>query len=171
MRRRLLLLSPLALAGCATLSSLSGTASPEVSLVNIRPVQMGLLEQALELDLRFVNPNDGAIEVDGLRYDLAVDGGRLGSGVSDAKFTLPRLGEAMVPVRLYVQTTDLINRIGALGSRERLTYRLTGQLFTASGLAGRLPFSRDGTVDFPRADAAAIVVTSMPAISTPACPR
>lgn len=149
MRRRLLLLAPLAVAGCA-LPNLSGTASPEVSLVNIIPVQLGLLEQALQLDLRFVNPNETAIEVDGLRYDLAVDGGRLGSGVSDARFTLPRLGEAVVPVRLYVQTTDLINRIGALGNRQRLTYQLTGQLFTASGFAGRLPFSRDGTVDFPQ---------------------
>jgi LEA14-like dessication related protein len=144
------MLSPLALAGC-TWPGLPGSASPEVSLVNIRPVQMGLLEQALELDLRFVNPNEQPVEVDGLRYELAVDGGRLGSGVSDARFTLPRLGEAMVPVRLYVQTTDLINRLAGLGSRERVSYRLTGQLFTASTLTGRLSFARDGTVDFPQA--------------------
>ena len=146
LRRRLLLLSPLALAACA-LPNLSGTASPEVSLVNIRPVQLGLLEQALELDLRFVNPNDSAVEVNGLRYELTLDGGRLGTGVSDARFSLPRLGEAVVPVRLYVQTTDLINRIGGLAGRQSLDYRLTGQLFTGSGFAGRLPFSRDGTVD------------------------
>ncbi len=148
MHRRLALLSVLALAGCA-LPNLSGKAQPEVSLVNIRPVQLGLLEQALELDLRFVNPNETAIEVDGLRYELSLDGGRLGSGVSDAKFTLPRLGEAMVPVRLYVQTTDLINRVGGLGGRQRLTYRLEGQLFTSAAFGGRLPFSRDGTVDLP----------------------
>ena len=147
MRRRLLLLTPLALAGCA-LPNLSGYASPEVSLVNITPAELGLLEQALQLDLRFVNPNQDAIQVDGLRYDLAVDGGRLGSGVSDAKFTLPRLGETRVPVRLYVQTADLLSRIGTLGSRQSLTYQLSGQLFTGSGVSGRLPFSREGTVDF-----------------------
>jgi len=146
LRRRLLLLSPLALAAC-TLPNLTGMSSPEVSLVNIRPVQLGLLEQALELDLRFVNPNDSAVEVNGLRYELTLDGGRLGTGVSDARFSLPRLGEAVVPVRLYVQTTDLINRVGGLSGRQSLSYRLTGQLFTGSGLSGRLPFSRDGTVD------------------------
>lgn len=145
-RRGLLLLAPVALAGC-TLPNLSGLDAPEVSLVNIRPVQLGLLEQALELDLRFVNPNETAIDVDGLRYELTLDGGRLGSGVSDARFSLPRLGEAVVPVRLYVQTTDLINRIGGLGGRQRLDYRLTGQLFTGTGFGGRVPFSRDGTVD------------------------
>ena len=144
--RRGFLLAPIVLAGC-TLPNLTGLDSPEVSLVNIRPVQLGLLEQALELDLRFVNPNETAIDVDGLRYELTLDGGRLGTGVSDARFSLPRLGEAVVPVRLYVQTTDLINRIGGLGGRRSLAYSLTGQLFTGAGLGGRLPFGRDGTVD------------------------
>lgn len=145
-RRSLVALMPLvpALAACAGLWP--GAAPVEASLVNLRPVELGLLEQAFELQLRLVNPGTEALAVEGLRCRLSVDGAALGRGVSDQQFTLPRLGETIVPVRLYVQTTDLIGRLAGLGGRQRIAYRLTGELLVA-GRPGGVPFSRDGQLD------------------------
>jgi hypothetical protein len=145
-RRHVLLLAAL-LPGCALPGRQEIDLPPEVSIIGLRPVQLGLLEQALELELRFVNPNPAPIEVEGLRYELTLGEGRLGRGASDAHFTVPRLGEAVVPVRLYVQTTDLIGRAGALGVRPDLAYRLAGELFTESGT---LAFDREGVVELPQ---------------------
>lgn len=146
-RRSLTALLPLVagLTGCALLRQ--GGEPVEASLVGLRPVQLGLLEQAFELQLRLINPNAEALVVDGLRCHLAIDGAAFGRGVSDQRFTLPRLGEAVVPVRFYVQTTDLVGRLAGLGrTRQRITYRLTGELLVV-GRLGAVPFARDGELD------------------------
>lgn len=119
----------------------------EASLVGLQPVEVGLLEQVLEARLRLVNPNRGELAVDGLRVRLFLNGAALGRGVSGAPFVLPGLGEVVVPVRIGVQTADLVGRLAALGRSEgRFAYRLDGHLLVGGAL-GTVPFRRDGEID------------------------
>ena len=120
-----------------------------VQLADLRFAEAGLLEQSIGLDLRFTNPNPEPIRAEGLRFVMEVDGRRFGTGVSDAVFEIPRLGEAVVPVTIRVQTGELINRLMALRAGE-LDYRITGDLFEATGLASRpLAFSGDSSIVLP----------------------
>ena len=120
-----------------------------VQLADLRFAEAGLLEQSIGLDLRFTNPNPEPIRAEGLRFVMEVDGRRFGTGVSDAAFEIPRLGEAVVPVTIRVQTGELINRLLALRAGE-LDYRITGDLFQSTGLAARpIAFSGDSSIVIP----------------------
>jgi LEA14-like dessication related protein len=120
-----------------------------VQLADLRFAEAGLLEQSIGLDLRFTNPNPEPIQAEGLRFVMAVDGRPFGTGVSDAAFEIPRLGEAVVPVIIRVQTGELINRLLALRTGE-IDYRIEGDLFQSSGLVSRtLSFSGDSAIVIP----------------------
>lgn len=152
--RRRGLLALLGLAGCS-LPDAGGLQPPTVNIVNIRPVEAGLLEQTLDLDLRIVNPNPEPLAVNGMRYTVELDGGRLGAGTNGELFEVPRFGSTVVPVRLYVATSDLISRFGAMavrgagGSGGAISYRISGAMFSGTGLGSSLPFDGGGTVDVP----------------------
>ncbi len=125
-----------------------------VQLADLRFAEAGLLEQSIGLDLRFTNPNPEPIHAEGLRFVMEVDGRPFGTGVSDAAFEIPRLGEAVVPVVIRVQTGELINRLLALRTGA-LDYRIEGDLFQSSGLASRtLAFSGDSAIVIPDLPAA-----------------
>jgi len=121
----------------------------EVQLADLRFAEAGLLEQSIGLDLRFTNPNPQPIRAEGLRFVMEIGGRRFGTGVSDAAFEIPRLGEAVVPVVIRVQTGELINRLLAMEAGE-LDYRITGDLFQATGLARRaVAFSGASAIVIP----------------------
>ncbi len=150
MRQLYLAMVTLALAACSG----TGTATYPLSvqLADFRFAQPGLLEQSIGLDLRFTNPNPEPIQASGLRFAMELDGSPFGTGVSDTPFELPRLGEAVVPVTIRVQTAELINRIvGFDGSA--IDYRITGDLFQAAGLGGigggTLAFGGDSSIAIP----------------------
>ena len=140
----------------ATASVMSACTTPgpadyplAVQLADLSFAEAGLLEQSIGLDLRFTNPNPEPIRAEGLRFVMEVDGRRFGTGVSDAVFEIPRLGEAVVPITIRVQTGELINRLMALRTGE-IDYRITGDLFQSTGIASRpLAFSGDSTIVIP----------------------
>ena len=145
-RRTVLALLPLTAAGACGWPR-PATEPIEASLVGLQPLEVGLLEQVFEARLRLVNPNPSELAVDGLRVRLSLDGAALGGGVSGERFVLPSLGEVVVPVRLGVQTVDLVGRLAALGRGEgRVVYRLDGDLLVGGAL-GTVPFRRDGEFD------------------------
>jgi LEA14-like dessication related protein len=145
MRRWALML--LLLAGCAGVGTPSQPVS--VQIADLRFAEPGLLEQSIGLDLRFTNPNPEPIRAQGLRFVMELEGSRFGTGVSDAAFEVPRLGEAVVPVTVRVQTGDLINRLLAFESGN-LDYRIVGDLFQSTGLTSRsIPFAADSAIVIP----------------------
>lgn len=135
----------LALAACATISQ-----RPEVSLSGLDIQEIGLLEQRFGLRLRVLNPNDADISIDGLSYELEVNGQAFAKGVSNRAVTVPRMGEAVVEVSAISNLGGLLRQLNELhkGGREAVTYRLTGRL-NAGGL-GSVPFEHQGEVALPR---------------------
>lgn len=150
--RRVWAMLALMLAGCST----AGTAPTyplSVQLADIRFAEAGLLEQSIGLDLRFTNPNPEPISADGLRFALDLQGESFGTGVSDDAFSIPRLGEVVVPVTIRVQTGELIERLLAFDGGN-LDYRIEGDLFQARGLAvgpGRnIAFASESSIAVPK---------------------
>jgi LEA14-like dessication related protein len=145
---RSLWLGLMLLAGCA--SAFSDVEPPEVSLAGLALEQPGLFEQRLRLDVRLRNPNDFALDVERLLFDLEVNDQPLGKGWTTAGFDVPAFGEAVVPVSIVVPTSGLIERMVELGTTQRLDYRLKGEATLSNAVFGKVPFEQDGNFALPK---------------------
>lgn len=126
----------LLLAGCASL----GLREPvKVSVVGLEPLPSEGLEARFALRLRIQNPNETALDYDGIAVELELADIDFGSGVSDQRGSIPRYGEALVTVPVSVPLLAIVRQVFGLASgqpRNRVSYHLSGRLGGA-GLTGR----------------------------------
>ncbi len=135
------LLAVLALAACAQIGEMR---SPQVHVVDIRLLQSGLLEQRFRVELRIGNPNDFDLPLDGLTFELDLNGRRFAEGFTDQAVTVPRLGEARVSLAASTTLFDMMAQALILGERSELSYRIAGVVYLR-GLARRqVPYQRGG---------------------------
>ena len=146
MRRRLGLLTLAPLAACA---ALTGREPVTVDVVGVEPLPSQGMEGRFAVKLRVQNPNETPVEFDGVSVTLDVRGGRLASGVSDVRGTVPRFGETVITVPVTVPVTAMVRQaMGfATGDRTRLDYELRGRL-AGPGLGG-VRFSSTGELTLP----------------------
>ncbi len=141
------ILLSLGLAGCAHLMQLE---APDVQLTRLEILEPtpGALEQRFAVGLRLINPNNRAIKLNGLDFELEVNGQRLARGVSDRPFELPRLGDAETSVIVTTSLYDVLRQAVLLGDRRTtaLDYRLRGRLHLGVGLLRSLPFDHRGSL-------------------------
>lgn len=132
-------------AACATVIS----KPPAVTLAGVDLESIGLFEQRYVLQLRVRNPNDADIPVEGLVFDVELNGMHFASGVSNSAVTVPRLGEALLEVKATSNLAAFMRQLRELqkGGRAGLDYRIKGNL-RVSGY-GALPFDQAGEVAFP----------------------
>jgi len=129
------------LTGCAALDK---TAPPQITLSDIRMLEGGLFEQRFQVDLRIRNPNDFDLPIDGLTFALELNGSDFADGVSDQRVTVPRLGEAVVPVTASTTLLQMVQQAMRLGERADLDYRLSGDIFLAGLTRRTVPYERSG---------------------------
>jgi LEA14-like dessication related protein len=143
----LFLMTVLALSGCA---SLPGREPVKVNLVGIEPLSGQGMELRMAVKLRVQNPNDSAIDYDGVFLDVDVQGSGFASGVSDEKGTIPRFGEAVITVPVSVSAGAVLRQ--ALGfakgsAPSKVSYSMRGKI--GSSLLGAVRFESSGQVDLP----------------------
>ncbi len=131
---------------------------PSVHVVNVTPLESTGFEQRLRVDLRVLNPNDFALEYDGLRFDLELNGQPFVRGLSDDEGTVPRLGDAVISVTATTTLFDLLRQIGSLAERSQggavvpeVSYRISGRLFLTGPGWRSVDFERTGTLGAPAA--------------------
>lgn len=140
-----ILLLVLSLAGCAGF----GQRDPlNVQVAGIEPLPGEGLELRMAVKLRIQNPNDNALDYNGVALDLKVNGRRLASGVSNARGSVPRFGETVLSVPVTISAFSAARQ--ALGLAEHIAmdevpYVLRGKL--AGGLFGTQRFIEKGTLD------------------------
>lgn len=140
-----LLLASVMLAGCSAMTM----KSPEVSLSDVRIEEFGLLEQRLGLKLRVMNPNDADLPIDGVSFEVDVNGQSLAKGVSNKPVTVPRFGEAQLDVSAVATLGSLLRQLGKLAKdgRDAVEYRVHGRLY-GGGLNG-VPFDTTRELKLP----------------------
>lgn len=147
--RRTAILSALALAlaGCA---SLVRPDPPEVRLAGIAIERIGLLEQEYRLALRFSNPNDFALDIERLRFDLALNERDFASGASTEAFAIPALGSHVADVTVRSDLAAVMDLLGPWlsGRGDSLAYRLSGTA-ALGRWPGTVPFERTGRLASP----------------------
>ena len=144
--RAFTLLVALTLSACA---SLMPGDPPRVDVVGVMPLQGQGMELRMLVQLRVINPNDAPIDYDGVYVEMDVRGQRFASGVSDARGTVPRFGEAVISVPMTVPAFAMLRQaLGvAQGDISTVQYAVSGKL---SGPQWRnLRFSSDGEFKLP----------------------
>jgi len=143
--RLAVVLALFAVAGCASIASLQ---APEVQVTSLQMLdpEPGSLEQRFAIGLRLINPNNRAIAVEGLDFELDLNNLRLARGVTSSAFDLPRLGEAETVVVVTTSLFDVLRQAMDLAGRRDATmdYRLRGRLHLGSGFVRTLPFDHQG---------------------------
>jgi len=98
------------------------------------------------------NPNDAAIDFNGVSLKLEVQGKTFATGVSDENGSVPRFGETVISVPVTTSAMRMVRQ--ALGMMEgqgtgKITYALTGKL---NGPAfGAVRFEASGDLQLPTA--------------------
>ncbi|HEX8540992.1 MAG TPA: LEA type 2 family protein [Pseudomonas sp.] len=124
-----------------------------INVVGIEPLPGQGLEVRMAVKLRLQNPNETAIEYNGVALDLDVNGKLLASGVSDQQGTIGRFSEAVLVVPVSVSAFAALRQAVGLTqtqSLDNLPYTLRGKL--AGGVFGTMRFSDSGTLSLPHAD-------------------
>lgn len=147
----------LALAACAALEPAE---PPRVSLSDVRLLGGGLLEQRLMVEVRIGNPNNFDLPLEGLTVDLDVNGYPFAQGYSNESVTVPRLGEATVPVVATTTVFDMVQQAFALNNRAAISYKLSGKAYIKGhkqGMTDGIPYEKTGSLQLapgsgPKAD-------------------
>ncbi len=137
----------LLLAGCA---GLRGDAL-QVSLADVSILQAGLIEQRDGFKLRFMNASESDVTIDGLAYDLEINGHSFARGVSDQLIVIPRFGEAVAEVSAVGNLAGILRQFAEFQSgRFRVEYRLSGRTGSRSTF-GAQSFDVQGRLSLPQA--------------------
>ncbi|MBK5541051.1 LEA type 2 family protein [Pseudomonas sp. TH05] len=123
-----------------------------INVVGIEPLPSQDLEMRFAVKLRLQNPNETAIDYNGVALDLDVNGRPLASGVSDQHGSIGRFSEEVLVVPVSVSAFSVLRQTLGLSQNQNvdnLPYTLRGKL--AGGLFGTLRFVDHGTLSLPNA--------------------
>lgn len=122
---------------------------PDVHVANVIPLGTTGFEQRMRVDLRIINPNDFALDFDGLSFDLDLNGQSFARGVSNQRTSIPRLGDGIVTVETTTTLLDVLKQVTSMAGGPAPTgvdYRVTGRLFLTSPARRAVDFEREGRV-------------------------
>lgn len=109
-----------------------------VTLADIRPGQILLLEQEYLIKIRVQNATNADIPVIGLSYRIDLNGKPFAKGVSKQDVLVPAFGEVVLNATAVSSLSGIINQFVQLhtqlqhGVPDKVSYRLTGQIASAS---------------------------------------
>ncbi|MCG8545210.1 MAG: LEA type 2 family protein [Alphaproteobacteria bacterium] len=132
--------------GCASVDDVQ---PPRVNLVNIIPTGAGsgVFEQRFVVELRFSNFNDFDIPLDGLSFEMDVNGSHFATGLSNQPVTLPRLGSTVVSVDATASSIELFRQILNVARTGTVEYEIKGTALIGSVPQRTVPFVREGKLN------------------------
>lgn len=146
MRKLLLAWLCVLLAGCA---GLAGHDPLNVTLAGLEPLPGQGMEVRMAVKLRVQNPNDTAVDFDGVAVSLELRGMDFASGVSDARGQVPRFGETVLTVPVTVSALAIARQVLSLagGANPKVEFVARGKL--ADGSLGGARFESKGAFELP----------------------
>jgi LEA14-like dessication related protein len=142
MRRLLILLLALGLSGCSLF--VPRLERPTLSVVGVQLLKSDLWHQELKVRMRVQNPNDRALPVEGIIYQLEVEGQELAHGMSGDSFVVPARGEAEFDMSVSASMANMIFKL-LNHSTNQVQYRIYGKISLSAGLLRSINFYDHGT--------------------------
>lgn len=133
--------------GCAALHPREPV---DVHLAGIEPLKGQGLEFRMLFKVRIQNPNDQALDYNGVSIRMDVQGKRFAAGVSDASGSIPRFGEAVLEIPVSVSMFGIARQaVGVVNDDAggKFFYEIRGRL-TGSAM-GDVRFKSEGEFAFP----------------------
>lgn len=136
-----------ALAGCA---GFPGREPLRVELVDVAQIPGEAMELRLAVKLRVQNPNDAAVDFQGVSLTLDVRGASFASGVSPEAGSVPGFGERVITVPVSIGAFAAARQVLGLvtDQRPKLDYVMRGRLGGA-GIVGGHTFESSGVLELP----------------------
>ncbi|HEN8798730.1 hypothetical protein HP546_00080 [Pseudomonas sp. CM25] len=122
-----------------------------ISVIGIEPLPGQELEMRMAVKMRVQNPNEAAIDYNGIALNLEVNGQPLAAGVSDQQGHIGRYDEAVIVVPVSITAFSFLRQaygLGQVNSLQGLPYKLRGKL--AGGPLGTVRFTDEGKLDLPK---------------------
>ncbi len=119
-----------------------------INVVGIEPLPSQDMEVRFAVTLRLQNPNENAIDYNGVALSLEVNGLPLASGVSNQQGSIQRFSEATLTVPISVSAFSMLRQTIGLSrtqNLDNLPYVLRGKL--AGGLLGTMRFVERGQLN------------------------
>jgi LEA14-like dessication related protein len=135
------------LAGCAGTGGYRE--SPQVALVSIEPTGATTGEQHYALQLRILNPNDVALPVSGIDYNIEINRQPFAFGVSHQSMQIPAHGEALLNVEVVSLLLNVLRQAQQLAEQggRVIEYRVSGRLSLEHSPV-RVPFDYSGRLNW-----------------------
>lgn len=136
------------LSGCAGL--LARPVPPQVNIVAISLTDANLFEQRYHIKLRLQNPNDFDLSIDGVQFQVQLNGRPFASGISSAPVSVPRFGMAVIEIDAVSTLAEVARQLNdiVMGQTQGVRYTLTGKVHLARP-AMELPFHQEGDMKLP----------------------
>ena len=119
--------------------------APSISIVTLRLEDSTVLEQRFLAALRIQNPNAIELAVEGISYDVEVNGQPFAKGVGKGIVVIPAFGQGVIETEAITTLIGFIRQVRELerARRAAFTYRLRGKM-KLQDHAGTLPFEMSG---------------------------
>lgn len=131
--------------GCAT----TGLEAPDLTLVDLQLDNVTVLESSGTVVLRLANSNPDPLRIDGLAFDLELDGRRIGQALSPEAVEVPRLSTATVEAQLNVNHLAVLSLLQGALETEQVRYALSGKVYVLTDYGRRtLRIEKSGLFDF-----------------------
>jgi LEA14-like dessication related protein len=118
---------------------------PHLEVVGVEMLKSDLFRQELKVRLRVQNPNDRALPVRSISYQMEVEGEPFANGESERDFEIPALGTTEFDVGVKANMAGTLLRLLGNGKKpDAVNYRLIGKVALAKGLLRSIPFDQKG---------------------------
>jgi len=153
MSRRITTLAACVLAALLCLSGgctakYSGLEEPKLNLVGFKLLEAQFLEQRYELTFRLINPNDVALPITGIYYEVELEGNAFATGVNASPIDIPAYGETRATVEMSTTLLQSIRSLAAIAEAkpDSLNFKIQGHLNVNLPMLGKIPFSETGQI-------------------------
>jgi LEA14-like dessication related protein len=119
---------------------------PELAIIEVNMLKGDLFSQELRVRMRVHNPNDIALPVRGIHYEVELAGSKFAHGDSTSDFVVPANGDTEFDVRVSANAAGALVHLLADGNTTNPEYRISGKVQLSSGLLRNIPFEQTGTL-------------------------
>lgn len=119
----LLLITVLSLSGCSYLTR--ETVPPRVQLVGLQLQTAQLLEQRYLMTVSIENPNDFVLDINGIDFNVELNGEPFAQGVSNKEVSVPGFGDTVTDILV---SSSILTLLKQMNGGDNVKYRVSGHV-------------------------------------------